>query len=103
MPVKIRLQRQGKKGKPFFHIVAADSRAKRDGKYIERIGFYNPHTDPATIPLEFDKALGWLNIGAQPTDPARAMLSCIGVMLKKHLDKGVVKGTFSQEEAEQRF
>jgi small subunit ribosomal protein S16 len=103
MAVKLRLQRHGKKGKPFFHIVAADSRAPRDGKFIERIGSYNPNTNPATIQLDNAKAIEWLNNGAQPTDTVRAMLSYTGVLLRQHLNKGVAKGAFSQEEADKRF
>jgi small subunit ribosomal protein S16 len=103
MSVKLRLQRHGKKGKPFFHIVAADSRSPRDGKFIERIGSYNPNTNPATIQLDNSKAIEWLNNGAQPTDTVRAMLSYTGVMLRQHLSKGVAKGAFTQEEAEKRF
>jgi small subunit ribosomal protein S16 len=103
MAVKLRLQRHGKKGKPFFHIVAADSRSPRDGKFIERIGSYNPNTNPATIQLDNSKAIEWLNNGAQPTDTVRAMLSYTGVMYRQHLAKGVAKGAFSQEEADKRF
>jgi small subunit ribosomal protein S16 len=103
MAVKLRLQRHGKKGKPFFHIVAADSRSPRDGKFIERIGSYNPNTNPATIQLDNAKAIEWLNNGAQPTDTVRAMLSYTGVLLRQHLNKGVAKGAFSQEEADKRF
>ena len=103
MPVKIRLSRQGKKGYAFYHIVAADSRAPRDGKYIERLGSYNPNTYPATIELDFDKALTWLNNGAQPTETCRNILSQEGVLLKKHLLGGVKKGAFSETEAENRF
>jgi small subunit ribosomal protein S16 len=103
MPVKIRLTRQGKKGYPFYHIVAADSRAPRDGKYIERLGSYNPNTHPATVELDFDKALTWLNNGAQPTETCRNILSHEGVLLKKHLYEGVKKGAFSEAEAESRF
>lgn len=103
MPVKLRLQRHGKKNKPFYHIVAADSRAPRDGKFIERIGSYNPNTNPATIELNVDSALTWLNNGAQPTDTARAILSYKGVMFKKHLLRGVSKGSFSEEVAEEKF
>lgn len=103
MPVKIRLARHGRKKFAFYHIVVADSRAPRDGKYIERIGLYNPNTNPATIELDFDKALGWLNNGAQPTDTARAILSYRGVMMKKHLQEGVRKGAFDEAEAERRF
>jgi small subunit ribosomal protein S16 len=103
MSVKIRLQRHGKKGKPFFHIVAADSRSPRDGKFIERIGSYNPNTNPATIVLNNERALTWLNNGAQPTDTARAILSYSGVMMRQHLAKGVAKGALTQEEADKRL
>ena len=103
MAVKLRLQRHGKKGKPFFHIVAADSRSPRDGKFIERIGSYNPNTNPATIQLDNDKAISWLNNGAQPTDTVRAMLSYTGVMLRQHLTKGIAKGAMTQEEADKKF
>jgi len=103
MPVKIRLSRQGKKGYAFYHIVAADSRAPRDGKYIERLGSYNPNTHPATVELDFDKALTWLNNGAQPTETCRNILSHEGVLLKKHLLEGVKKGAFPETEAEARF
>ena len=103
MPVKIRLSRQGKKNYAFYHIVAADSRAPRDGKYIERLGSYNPNTHPATVELDFDKALTWLNNGAQPTETCRNILSQEGVLLKKHLLGGVKKGAFSEAEAETRF
>ncbi|MFV0531766.1 MAG: 30S ribosomal protein S16 [Flavobacteriales bacterium] len=103
MPVKIRLQRHGKKGKPFYHIVVADSRAKRDGRFIEKLGTYNPNTNPATIELDVDGSVKWLNNGAQPTDTARAILSYKGVLLKKHLLGGVTKGAFDEAEAEKRF
>jgi len=103
MPVKIRLQRHGKKGKPFYWIVAADSRAKRDGKFLEKLGTYNPNTNPASINIDVDGTVKWLNNGAQPTDTARAILSYKGVMYKKHLLGGVTKGAFSEEEAEKRF
>lgn len=103
MPVKIRLARHGKKGYAFYHIVVADSRSPRDGKFIEKLGTYNPNTNPATIELNFDKSLEWLQKGAQPTDTARAILSYKGVMYKKHLLGGVNKGAFSEEEAEKRF
>lgn len=103
MAVKLRLQRHGKKGKPFFHIVAADSRSPRDGKFIERIGSYNPNTNPATIQLDNQKAIEWLNNGAQPTDTVRAMLSYTGVLLRQHLQKGVAKGALSQEDADKRY
>ena len=91
MPVKIRLQRHGKKGKPFYWIVAADSRSKRDGKYLDKIGTYNPNTNPATINLDVDSAVQWMENGAQPTDTARAILGYKGAMLKKHLKGGVRK------------
>lgn len=103
MSVKIRLQRHGKKGKPFFHIVVADSRARRDGRFIEKLGTYNPITNPATIELNVDSAVQWLNNGAQPTDTARAILSYKGALYKKHLQGGVAKGAFDQAEAEKRF
>ncbi|MFN5296596.1 MAG: 30S ribosomal protein S16, partial [Flavobacteriales bacterium] len=103
MAVKLRLQRHGKKGSPFYHIVAADSRSPRDGKFIERIGSYNPNTNPATIQLDNSKALQWLNNGAQPTDTVRAMLSYTGVLYRQHLQKGVLKGALTQEEADKRF
>ncbi len=103
MPVKIRLQRHGKKGKPFYWIVAADSRAKRDGKFLEKLGTYNPTIVPAEINLDIDKSVDWLFKGAQPTNTARAILQYKGAMLKKHLLVGVKKGAFSEEEAEKRF
>lgn len=103
MPVKIRLQRHGKKGKPYYWIVAADARAKRDGKYLEKLGAYNPNTNPATIELNVDGAVTWLENGAQPTDTARAILSYKGVMLKKHLKGGVAKGALTEEQAEAKF
>lgn len=103
MSVKIRLQRHGKKGKPFFHIVVADSRARRDGRFIEKLGTYNPITNPATIELNVDSAVKWLNNGAQPTDTARAILSYKGALYKKHLQGGVAKGAFDEAEAEKRF
>ena len=103
MPVKIRLARRGKKGYPFYHIVVADSRAPRDGKFIENIGSYNPNTNPATITLNFDQALAWLQKGAQPTDTCRAILSYKGVMYKKHLLGGVSKGAFIAVVADARF
>ena len=103
MSVKIRLQRHGKKGKPFFHIVVADSRARRDGRFIEKLGIYNPITNPATIELDVDSAVKWLNNGAQPTDTARAILSYKGALYKKHLQGGVAKGAFDEAEAEKRF
>lgn len=103
MATKIRLQRHGRKGYPFYRIVIADSRAPRDGKFIERIGTYNPNTHPATIDLMFDRALYWLNTGAQPTDTVRNILSREGVLLRKHLEGGVKKGAFDQAEADRRF
>ena len=103
MATKIRLQRHGRKDYAFYQIVIADSRAPRDGKFIERIGSYNPNTNPATIDLNFDRALYWLQTGAQPTDTTRNILSSQGVLLMKHLLGGVKKGAFSQEEAEKRF
>ena len=103
MPVKIRLQRHGKKGKPYYWIVAADARSKRDGKYLEKLGAYNPNTNPATVELDVDGAVTWLQNGAQPTDTARAILSYKGAMLKNHLAGGVKKGAFTEEEAEKKF
>ena len=103
MAVKIRLQRHGKKNFAFFHIVVADSRAPRDGRYIEQIGTYNPNTNPATIVLKSDRALAWLNVGAQPTLVARRILSYEGVLLRKHLQGGVAKGALTQEQADQKF
>ncbi|WP_136467731.1 30S ribosomal protein S16 [Flagellimonas onchidii] len=103
MPVKIRLQRHGKKGKPFYWVVAADSRAKRDGKFLEKLGTYNPNTNPATINLDVDGSVKWLNNGAQPTDTARAILSYKGVLLKHHLLGGVRKGALTEEQAEEKF
>ncbi|WP_299398641.1 30S ribosomal protein S16 [uncultured Gelidibacter sp.] len=103
MAVKIRLQRRGKKGKPYFWIVAADARSKRDGKFLEKIGAYNPTTNPATIELNVDDAVKWLQNGAQPTDTARAILSYKGAMLKNHLAGGVRKGALTEEQAEAKF
>ncbi|GGK48505.1 MULTISPECIES: 30S ribosomal protein S16 [Flavobacteriaceae] len=103
MPVKIRLQRHGKKGKPFYWIVAADARSKRDGKYLDKIGTYNPNTNPATIDLDVDGAVKWLQNGAQPTDTAKAILSYKGAMLKNHLVGGVRKGALTEEQAEEKF
>ncbi|OWY25174.1 30S ribosomal protein S16 [Sphingobacteriales bacterium UPWRP_1] len=103
MAVKLRLQRHGRKKRPFYHIVATDSRNRRDGKFIERIGIYNPVTSPATVDVDYDKALKWLGCGAQPTDTVRSILSAVGVMYKKHLQRGVAKGAFSQEEADRLF
>lgn len=103
MATKIRLQRHGKKGHAFYHVVVADSRAPRDGRFIERLGSYNPNTNPATIELNFDKALDWINKGAQPTDTCRAILSYKGVLYKKHLLGGVKKGALTEEQAETKF
>jgi small subunit ribosomal protein S16 len=103
MPVKMRLARHGRKRYAYYHIVVADSRAPRDGRYIERIGSYNPNTDPATIDLDFDKAYDWLVKGAQPTETMKAILSYKGVLYKKHLMGGVKKGAFTEEEAERKL
>ena len=103
MPVKLRLQRHGKKGKPFYWIVAADSRSKRDGRFLEKLGTYNPNTNPAQIDLNVDGAVKWLENGAQPTDTTRAILSHEGVLLKKHLAGGVKKGALTEEQAEEKF
>lgn len=103
MPVRIRLQRHGKKGKPFYWIVAADSRSPRDGRYLEKIGVYNPNTNPATVEVNVDSAVQWLENGAQPSDTARTLLSYRGAMLKHHLNGGVRKGAFSAEDAEKKF
>jgi small subunit ribosomal protein S16 len=103
MATALRLQRHGKKGKPHFHIIVADSRSPRDGKYIERIGKYNPTTQPATIEINFEKALDWIKKGAQPSDTVRAILAYKGVLFKNHLDRGVIKGAHTQEQANARF
>lgn len=103
MATKIRLQRRGRKGYPFYHIVIADSRAPRDGKFIEKVGSYNPNTNPATITINFDRALYWLQVGAQPTDTTRNILSEEGVLMKKHLLGGVAKGAFTEADAETKF
>ena len=103
MATKIRLQRHGRKNYAFYPIVIADSRAPRDGRFIERIGSYNPNTNPATITLNFERALYWVNVGAEPTDTVRAILSHEGVLLMHHLLGGVKKGAFDQAEAERRF
>ncbi|MEP3207932.1 MAG: 30S ribosomal protein S16 [Maribacter sp.] len=103
MPVKIRLQRHGKKGKPFYWIVAADARAKRDGKFLEKLGIYNPNTNPATIEVNVDNSVQWLQNGAQPTDTARAILSYKGVLLKHHLLGGLRKGALTEEQVEEKF
>ncbi len=103
MSVRIRLTRQGRKAAAFYHIVVADSRAPRDGKFIERLGSYNPNTNPATIELNFERALYWLQVGAQPSDTAKSLLSKKGVLLKKHLLEGVKKGAFDEAAAEAKF
>ena len=103
MATRIRLQRHGRKGKPVYNIVVADQRAPRDGKFIEKLGIYNPNTNPATINIDFDSTLNWMMKGAQPSDTARTILSYKGIMMKKHLLEGVRKGAFSEEEAEKRF
>lgn len=103
MPAKIRLQRHGKKGQPFYHIVVADSRSPRDGRFIEKIGTYDPLLQPAKIELKFDRALYWYSVGAVPTDTARSLLSKKGVMMKHHLLKGVKKGAMTEEQAEVKF
>ena len=103
MPVRIRLQRHGKKGKPIYWIVAADSRAKRDGRYLEKLGIYNPNTLPATVELDLDRAVNWLQNGAQPSDTARNLLSEKGAMLKNHLINGVHKGAHTQDDADAKF
>ena len=103
MPVKIRLQRKGRRKRPFYHIVIADARAPRDGKFIEKIGTYNPMTVPATIELDRDQAYDWLMKGAQPTDTVRAILRFKGVLYRKHLQRGVAKGALTQEAADQKF
>ena len=103
MSVKIRLQRHGKKQKPFYWIVAADARSKRDGRFLEKIGTYNPNTNPATVDLDIDKAVQWLHNGAQPTDTAKAILSYKGALLKHHLDGGIRKGALTQEQADAKL
>ena len=103
MPAKIRLQRHGRKRKAFYHIVVADSRSKRDGRFIEKLGVYNPNTNPASIDLDFDRAVYWVSTGAQSSDTARAILSYEGVLHRNHLNKGVLKGAFTQEEADAKF
>jgi len=103
MATRIRLQRHGKKGKAFFHIVAADSRAKRDGKFIEKLGTYNPNTNPATIDINFDRTLNWVQVGAEMTDTARAILSYKGVLYKNHLLNGVKKGALTADQVEAKF
>jgi len=103
MATKIRLQRHGKKGNAFYYIVVADARAPRDGRFIERLGSYNPNTNPATIDINFDKTLEWVNDGAQPTDTCRAILSYKGVLYKKHLQGGLKKGALTEEQVEEKF
>ena len=103
MPVRIRLQRHGKKGKPFYWVVAADARAKRDGKFLEKLGTYNPNTNPATIDINIDNSVKWLQNGAQPSETARRILSYKGVLLKHHLLAGVQKGALTEEQLEARF
>lgn len=103
MPARIRLQRHGKKNQPFYHIVVADGRAPRDGRFIEKLGTYNPLTNPATIDLNFDRAVEWVKNGAQPSDTVRRILSYKGVLLRRHLQIGVEKGAISQEQADVRF
>jgi small subunit ribosomal protein S16 len=103
MPTKIRLQRHGSKGRPYYHIVIADGRAPRDGRFIEKLGTYNPLTKPADINLDFDRALYWLQTGAQPTDTVRAIFSYKGILFKYHLLRGVTKGALTVEEAEEKF
>ena len=103
MATKIRLQRHGRKGYAYYQIVIADSRAPRDGKFIEKVGTYNPNTDPATVDIKFDRALYWIQTGAQPTDTVRNLLSQKGIFMMKHLLGGVKKGAFSQDEAENKF
>jgi small subunit ribosomal protein S16 len=103
MAVRLRLQRQGKKGKPFYHLVAADARAKRDGRFIEKLGTYNPNTNPATIEVVHDRALHWLQVGAEPSDTARAILKYSGAIYHNHLLNGVRKGAMTEAEAQKRF
>ncbi len=103
MPAKIRLQRKGKKGRPFYHIVIADGRAPRDGRLVEKIGTYDPMTNPASIELDFERALHWVQVGAEPTDTAKAILAHKGVMYKNHLLKGAAKGAFTTDKAEVLF
>ena len=103
MATKIRLQRHGKKGKPFYYIVVADGRAPRDGKFIERLGSYNPNTNPATVDLNFDKAVTWVSSGATPTDTVKSILSDKGVLYKNHLNGGITKGALTSEQADAKF
>lgn len=103
MATRIRLARHGKKGKPFFHIVIADTRSPRDGRFIEKVGTYNPTSNPAVIDIDFDKTLSWVEKGAQPTETCRAILSYKGILYKNHLNKGVKKGALTQEQADAKF
>lgn len=103
MATVIRLQRHGRKNYPFYKIVVADKRAPRDGRFVEKIGTYNPNTNPATVDLNFERALYWVNVGAQPSDTARSLLAREGVMMMKHLQRGVRKGAFTAEEAQAKF
>ena len=103
MATKLRLQRHGKKGKAFFHLVAADTRAKRDGKFIEKLGTYNPNTNPATIEINFERTLHWVQVGAEMSDTTRALLSYKGVLYKNHLIKGIEKGALTMEQVEEKF
>jgi small subunit ribosomal protein S16 len=103
MATKIRLQRHGKKGYPFYHVVVADSRSKRDGRFIEKLGTYNPNTNPATIDIDFDQTLNWVSTGAEMSDTARAILSYKGVLYKNHLVKGVAKGALTEADVEKKF
>lgn len=103
MPTKIRLQRHGKKKYAYYHVVVADARAPRDGKFIEKLGTYNPNDNPATIDINFDRSLHWIKEGAQPTDTCKALLSYRGVLHKDHLDRGVLKGALTQEQADKKF
>lgn len=103
MATRIRLQRHGKKGKPFFHLVVADSRAKRDGKFIEKLGVYDPNTNPATIEINFESTLGWVQTGAEMSDTARAILSYKGILFKNHLLKGIAKGALTAEQVEAKY
>jgi len=103
MATRIRLQRHGRKSRPIFHIVVADSRAKRDGRFIEALGIYNPNTNPARIDINFERALEWMMTGAEPSDTARAILSHKGILMKKHLLEGVKKGALTLEQVEERF
>tara|TARA_B110000046_G_scaffold43070_1_gene47914 strand:+ start:68 stop:721 length:654 start_codon:yes stop_codon:yes gene_type:complete len=103
MATRIRLQRHGKKGKPFFHIVVADSRSKRDGRYIEKLGTYNPNTNPATVELDFERSVHWVSLGASPSDTAKALLSYKGVLMKEHLMRGVTKGALTEEQMEAKY